>query len=281
MELKNIDSSKITDYKVNDRTILLIEDHKVKYSITCTIELTKFLNKLKVTENKSDILKWLLKMIHGYTSPYKIVSTIENLIKVEDKDEYGLKSVMIFNLFEDLACGGNKSLIRGILCCPCFGLLHCLNGNYGMNKAHYFGGPVLFKLKLNFTEFKRKFNVFISHPGAHKSIAHKIEGELNINGLTTFIDESNIDLGITNGEALLEAIKNSDVILCLVSRGFIESKWCNWEFESAVQEKKRIIPIFMEDSLPNHPIKSFSGLILEKYNSEIGNVVKQLLSMLQ
>lgn len=59
------------------------------------------------------------------------------------------------------------------------------------------------------------------------------------------IAADSIPFGEDMSATMQEYIKKSDIVILLVSRSYIESKWCSNEFMSIINLNKKIIPIVM------------------------------------
>lgn len=92
--------------------------------------------------------------------------------------------------------------------------------------------------------------VFISHASADKPVARKIASELRNRGIDVWIDEKNVDVGSSIGEAVAEGIDSSDYFLILLSGKSVQSRWVHAEasmaFQKAMDGKFPIIPVRLD-----------------------------------
>jgi hypothetical protein len=94
--------------------------------------------------------------------------------------------------------------------------------------------------------------VFISHSSIDKAFASRLAEVLNANGISVWIDEMSLSLGDNIIQKIEEGIRSSDVIIAVLSKNYVSSKW-------AMQE----LSMFMARALSEESIRVFPALIEE------------------
>ena len=94
-----------------------------------------------------------------------------------------------------------------------------------------------------------KHSIFISYSNENKQSACKIADEFEKLNFKIWINRN------LNGEVKLyseisSAIFNSDIVVCLISKNYCQSRDCLREIKYADQKKKKILPILMETISP-------------------------------
>ena len=90
--------------------------------------------------------------------------------------------------------------------------------------------------------------VFISYSRENQELAYRLVNDLHNAGLACWIDEQRINYGEHKWYTMLaEGINHSYVFVPLVSRQALLSDWVSKEIFWAVEEKKSIIPLMLED----------------------------------
>jgi len=105
-----------------------------------------------------------------------------------------------------------------------------------------------FKTTKNITIEKK---VFLSHSHADKKIVNKLKIDLEDNGIKTWYDERDMNIGDIVNEKITEGINQSDCFLIVISPNSIKSDWVKYELNEAyhvyITEKKRILPVLIGD----------------------------------
>ena len=96
--------------------------------------------------------------------------------------------------------------------------------------------------------------VFISykHDGDNVQFAKQLAHDLQKLGLTTWVDQQNIQLGDNWSESIYQAIQKAASIVVLVSPDVEDSNWVQKEIVYSQEKGKQIIPALMpagEESL--------------------------------
>jgi len=89
--------------------------------------------------------------------------------------------------------------------------------------------------------------IFLSHSWANKPIARRMVETLALEGLPSWLDEQQLELGTGLRAALLKAIGNCNVFLYLTSTTANESQWVQDELGHALalehERKIKIVPV--------------------------------------
>lgn len=101
------------------------------------------------------------------------------------------------------------------------------------------------------TEPKRR-QVFVSYARADKDIARKVATALRDAGLLVWIDAWELAVGDSIGPRIDQAIASSDVLLVLLSKSAVASKWVQKELSAALSGELRdraitVVPALIED----------------------------------
>lgn len=93
--------------------------------------------------------------------------------------------------------------------------------------------------------------VFISYPHKDRDKAYALKNILFNGGHTVWIDDQLIT-GQSWRDQLEAHIKDHDAIALALTPNWIASPYCQWEFITAVENKKKVIPVLLEKtSLPD------------------------------
>ena len=95
--------------------------------------------------------------------------------------------------------------------------------------------------------------VFISYhqKDKQKLFAQDLFHQLKQRNVDAWMDEKDMHPGDALPTELAEAINNCDLFVCVLSKEYVESKWCENEFDFALFSKNRLFPIHWgEDNLP-------------------------------
>ena len=91
-------------------------------------------------------------------------------------------------------------------------------------------------------------DAFISHSSANRSTAVRIEKALEADGLSVWLDDSEIRLGVLLGEELQQSIRGARVLLLLWSAPAAESRWVATEWLTAYHVHRFIIPCSLDQT---------------------------------
>ena len=130
-------------------------------------------------------------------------------------------------------------------------------------------------------------DVFISHSGKDKPIADAVCATLEIGGVRCWIAPRDIVPGTQWGEAIIDAISSSRVMVLVFSSNANESQQIIREVERAVSKGIPVIPFRVEDVDPNKSLEYFISAPhwldaltppLEKHLGQLLSTIKLLLS---
>lgn len=99
--------------------------------------------------------------------------------------------------------------------------------------------------------------VFISHSSTDKKFVRTLKDCLNANGIETFFDEDQLDLGDNLVSKLESALNETSHLVIILSPSSINSKWVKFELKKAIDNHKtgvtqKIIPIkYRECEIPS------------------------------
>lgn len=123
-----------------------------------------------------------------------------------------------------------------------------------------------------------KRNVFISYAHVNKSEVKDVINKLTAADISVWFDEF-IRPGSDWDESIEGAIKNSDIVLVFLSKAAVESKNVKQEYSFAIDEKKTIIPVFLESlEAPFRLRLNQSFYLTENKNLAIQNLILKLQS---
>ncbi len=92
---------------------------------------------------------------------------------------------------------------------------------------------------------------FISYNTDDKIVAGKIKDLLTLVGVESFLAHEDIEVSEVWAEKILEEIGEADVYICILSKRFFESYWCNQESGiAAFRKEMTVIPISIDGSNP-------------------------------
>ena len=87
--------------------------------------------------------------------------------------------------------------------------------------------------------------IFISHSSKDKWVARRISEDLISRGAITFLDEKDLQTGISIDEAIKSNLKDCDDFLIIISPASLKSEWVLIELGGAFALEKRIIPLLI------------------------------------
>lgn len=92
---------------------------------------------------------------------------------------------------------------------------------------------------------------FISHSSADRSVAVRIEKALEAEGLSVWLDDSEIRYGVLLGSQLRDSIRDAKAMILLWSSDAAASRWVATEWLTAFHVGRFIVPCSLDDtSLP-------------------------------
>lgn len=116
--------------------------------------------------------------------------------------------------------------------------------------------------------------IFISHSSQDKWVARRLSQDLEALGITTFLDEKDIETGESIDDAIQKHLDECDEILMLLSPAALSSHWVLLEIGGAKALGKRLIPILLHVGPNDLPQPLAKGLArdlndVEKYYEEV------------
>ena len=106
-------------------------------------------------------------------------------------------------------------------------------------------------------------HVFISYSRKNSDIVLEIVDALNKRNIKTWIDTDDMAKGEDWKQELFRAIESADAFLFFISEASVRSDPCNDEILHAIQNSKRILPVFIE----NVPDEDFH-LITDRFSDQ-------------
>jgi hypothetical protein len=90
--------------------------------------------------------------------------------------------------------------------------------------------------------------VFISHSSSDNRFVRTLKEDLNENGIQTWFDEDELDLGDALADKLELALEDSSHFIIVLSKASVNSDWVKFELEKALKQKnsallQKIIPV--------------------------------------
>ena len=90
-------------------------------------------------------------------------------------------------------------------------------------------------------------DVFISYSSKDQDVTEQIRQTLETNGISCWIAPRNLPLGSSYAREIPAAIRECTVFLLIGSAHAERSPWIRKELERAIIERKKIIPLMVED----------------------------------
>ena len=92
----------------------------------------------------------------------------------------------------------------------------------------------------------KKTSIFLSYSRADKDFALKLAQDLRIAGASLWVDQLDIEPGQPWDRSVEQALKQSPILLVIISSASIQSENVLDEIGFAIDTKKRIVPILHE-----------------------------------
>ncbi|MGK7877808.1 MAG: TIR domain-containing protein [Xenococcaceae cyanobacterium] len=127
--------------------------------------------------------------------------------------------------------------------------------------------------------------LFIAFSEKDRDIKDKISKNLMREGLTIWINKTDIKTGTEFQEEINKGIEGADNFVYLMSSNSLESKYCQQEIEHAFANNKRIIPLLIEDTETQQIPSQLRGLQFidfarheepEKYRTSVDKLLNEL-----
>ena len=113
-----------------------------------------------------------------------------------------------------------------------------------------------------------EMDVFISHASKDAALAMRIENSLEENGLTVWLDHSEIRLGVLLRKELETAIKGSRVLILMWSKTAAQSRWVKAEMLTAFHRNKFILAVVRDNAPLPYFLQNTIYLNLRSRNSD-------------
>lgn len=122
-----------------------------------------------------------------------------------------------------------------------------------------------------------KPKIFLSYSHKDQDTAKKIVNMLRKANLNVWFDENEIQVGDSFTDKIDQAIDKSNYILPIISNNSVKSKQLNREIGIAIKEKKKILPILIENVNPPEQISSikYANFGID-YNQGLNDLLKAL-----
>ena len=123
---------------------------------------------------------------------------------------------------------------------------------------------------------------FLSHSSIDKPFVRKLARRIEKEGFRVWLDEKKLVAGDPLGKTISEALDSASVVLVVVSRASVSSRWLSFELNKAtermVQGQCRVIPVVVEKiDLP----AEVKGLMFADFTSSFRFGFKAVLTALQ
>ena len=95
------------------------------------------------------------------------------------------------------------------------------------------------------------YKIFISHGSGDKFVANHIREKLTENGIESFLDHLDVDIGNNFREKILGELSACDELLCLLTPTSLAKAWVAAEIGAAAIQGKTIVPVkcYIEDEV--------------------------------
>lgn len=94
---------------------------------------------------------------------------------------------------------------------------------------------------------KCDYNIFLSYSSKDKPWVSEFVATLKEAGVKAWFDVSDIAPGERWQEKIQKALRDSEILVVILSQNSIDSPWTFFELGAALADHKRIIPIVTED----------------------------------
>jgi hypothetical protein len=123
------------------------------------------------------------------------------------------------------------------------------------------------------------YNVFLSYSTADEHAASVICDEIRNHGATVFLDQSTLVSGAEFRREIDRAIKDADAVVLLLSSNSKRSKWVESELTKALEHKKTIIPVLLDEDGKNNwvwPLIADRQVIERKSSESLSEVARRV-----
>lgn len=124
--------------------------------------------------------------------------------------------------------------------------------------------------------------VFISHSSVDKPFVRKLSQSIQNAGFQVWLDEKELLVGDSLPSKISEAVKSAAVVLVVVSRAAVQSRWLAFELNQATQKmiegKCRVIPVVFEQvELPSE----VTGLLYADFTGNKESALSSIITALK
>ena len=124
--------------------------------------------------------------------------------------------------------------------------------------------------------------IFISHSSKDKRFVRKLVSELEARGFSTWLDERELHAGDQLAETIGDAIASAKVVVVVISKASVRSKWLRHELNQAtelmIKGKCRLIPVVIGKVEPPPEI---GGILYADFRSGFNTGLSKVLSTLE
>ncbi len=118
--------------------------------------------------------------------------------------------------------------------------------------------------------------IFISYLSVESLLAGNIKDELDANGFETFLAHEDIQPTKIWMDNIFQNLKDTDIVLVLLTKGFSKSIWCNQEVGMGLALEKLVIPVKIDQD-PEGFLSKYQAL---KHEREEKFSIKKMLSII-
>lgn len=122
-----------------------------------------------------------------------------------------------------------------------------------------------------------KYDIFISYSRQDKGFVQQLTNCLDAYGYTLSVDNEGICSGDNFAQRIFDAIENSNLVLCVLSKSCLDSKWVVNEIAIAESLEKRIISVNIDGSILTGSLRIYLGRIPQLRVNEDDDLEKEIL----
>ena len=111
-------------------------------------------------------------------------------------------------------------------------------------------------------------HIFLSYSHKSRKLAGELKEGLESFGLTVFLAHEDLKPSVPWRREILKNLRQCDVFIPILTKGFIESEWTDQETGFALALKKKIIPVKVHDN-PYGFVGAFQALKWNKDSPEV------------
>ena len=118
--------------------------------------------------------------------------------------------------------------------------------------------------------------VFISHAAADRGLAHRVAEAAQKFGSQVWLDEWSLPQGASLASRINAALKDSDVVVAIVSKQSAQSPWLNWELGAALALDKKILIVTDADNLSERDLPPTLRSLVRVRPQQVERYLRQL-----